>query len=589
MKQKVSKLLSESKTARWVALALISLTMFFAYFFVDVVAPLQSMLERSPYLWSPEVFGMLGGSEFFLNVFAFFLILSGIILDKMGIRFTLITAGLTMVIGGSLKYYALTDGFSDTGFALWLNSFFVGVPASAKLAFVGFSIFGVGVEMAGITVSKTIVKWFKGKEMALAMGLEMATARLGVFAVFRLTPIFAEQGGVANSVFWGVAFLCIGFLTFLIYTFMDAKLDKQRQDSKDQVPEEEFKISDIGKIFSNPGFLAIAGLCVLFYSAIFPFQKFATDMLASKLNLDIRTAAAYFSYFPIGAMVLTPFIGYYLDVKGKGATMMLYGAILLTVSHLIFALVPSESFTVFTAILTIVILGTAFSLVPASMWPSVPKIVEERYLGSAYGSIFWIQNIGLLAVPILIGWSITVSNPGIGEKTKQIGIYTNSIDSINNTLNASYTSFNDQVISKTDQVLSKNVSQDFKNYVFINKFLVESNLVINNSVDSLTGRFAQENYRNKILENLNKSLEIGISLSSDTTFSKYDLTQVNSTYIKIQDNVKKIQSIKGDVKYSYTVPELIFACFGVLAMILAVVLKIVDRKKGYGLDLPNKK
>lgn len=467
MTQQVKTLLSESKTARWIALALISLTMFFAYFFVDVVAPLQSMLEKSPYLWTPEVFGMLGGSEFFLNVFAFFLILSGIILDKMGIRFTLITAGLTMVIGGALKFYALTPGFGESALASTLGSFATGIPASAKLAFVGFAIFGVGVEMAGITVSKTIVKWFRGKEMALAMGLEMATARLGVFAVFRLTPIFAEQGGVHNSVFWGLGFLCIGFITFFIYTFMDSALDKQMGSTEGSgSSEEEFKISDIGKIFRNPGFLAIAGLCVLFYSAIFPFQKFATDMLASKLNVPIKDAAAYFSYFPIGAMILTPFIGYFLDVKGKGATMMFYGAILLTVSHLIFALVPAESFNVVIAVITIVILGTAFSLVPASMWPSLPKIVEDRYLGSAYGAIFWIQNIGLLAVPILIGWSVSYSNPGVSEQ-----------------------------------------------------------------------------------------IAAGVE----------------------------------GAKYNYMVPELIFAGFGVAAMVLAVILKIVDRKKGYGLDLPNKK
>lgn len=467
MTQQVKTLLSESKTARWIALALISLTMFFAYFFVDVVAPLQSMLEKSPYLWTPEVFGMLGGSEFFLNVFAFFLILSGIILDKMGIRFTLITAGLTMVIGGALKFYALTPGFGESALASTLGSFATGIPASAKLAFVGFAIFGVGVEMAGITVSKTIVKWFRGKEMALAMGLEMATARLGVFAVFRLTPIFAEQGGVHNSVFWGLGFLCIGFITFFIYTFMDSALDKQMGSTEGNgSSEEEFKISDIGKIFSNPGFLAIAGLCVLFYSAIFPFQKFATDMLASKLNVPIKDAAAYFSYFPIGAMILTPFIGFFLDVKGKGATMMFYGAILLTVSHLIFALVPAESFNVVIAVITIVILGTAFSLVPASMWPSLPKIVEDRYLGSAYGAIFWIQNIGLLAVPILIGWSVSYSNPGVSEQ-----------------------------------------------------------------------------------------IAAGVE----------------------------------GAKYNYMVPELIFAGFGVAAMVLAVILKIVDRKKGYGLDLPNKK
>ncbi len=464
MTEKVKRVLRDSATARWIALFLISSTMFFAYFFVDVAAPLQKLLETN-YKWSPEVFGMLGGSEFFLNVFAGFLILSGIILDKMGIRFTIITAGLTMVIGGAIKYFALTPGFAETGIANWLGTFLPNIPASAKLAFFGFAIFGVGVEMAGITVSKTIVKWFRGKEMALAMGLEMALARLGVFAVFQLSPRFADNGGVSNSVFWGLGFLCIGFITFFIYTFMDKALDKEIGEDGAEEVSEEFKVSDIVVILTNPGFLAIAGLCVLFYSAIFPFQKFATDMLASKLDVDIKTASQYVSYFPIGAMVLTPFIGFYLDKWGKGASLMMYGAILLTVSHLIFALVPAESFTAPVALATIVILGVAFSLVPASMWPSLPKVVEDRYLGSAYGLTFWIQNMGLLGVPILIGWALSASNPGVSEQ-----------------------------------------------------------------------------------------IAAGVE----------------------------------GVKYNYMIPELIFAGFGLLAFLLSFYLKYIDRKKGYGLELPNK-
>jgi len=470
MKEKIHNALSESKTARWIALILISLTMFFAYFFVDVLAPLQIMLEKGHTGWSPEVFGLFGGSEFYLNVFAGFLILSGIILDKMGIRFTLMTAGSAMFIGASLKFYALTEGFMHTGLYTWLGSFMTSLPPSAKLAMVGFAIFGVGVEMAGITVSKTIVKWFRGKEMALAMGLEMALARLGVFAVFQLSPIFANDGSAtgnpSNSVLMGVIFILIGFMSFFIYTFMDRKLDKQLGDAAKLEPEDEFKLSDIGKIFANPGFLTIAGLCVLFYSAIFPFQKFATDMLSSRLNIPAAEASNWFSYFPVGAMVLTPFLGFYLDKKGKGASMMLFGAILLVISHLIFALVPAESFNTTIALTTIVILGIAFSLVPASMWPSVPKVVEDRYLGSAYGCIFFIQNIGLMAVPALIGWALAASNPGVSEQIK----------------------------------------------------------------NGVVG-----------------------------------------------------------AKYNYMVPELIFAVFGVLAIVLALVLRYVDTKKGYGLELPNKK
>jgi MFS family permease len=413
--EKIRQSLRESATARWIALILVSLTMFFAYFFVDIAAPLQRMLQTD-HGWSPEVFGMLGGSEYFLNVFAFFLILSGIILDKLGIRFTVITSGVTMVIGGAVKYYALTPAFEVSALAGFLSTFLVNIPASAKLAFFGFAIFGIGVEMAGITVSKTIVKWFKGKELALAMGLEMAVARLGVFAVLRLSPVFADYGGVSNAIFWGVAFLMVGLLLVIIYSFMDMKLDREIGADSEMEPEEQFRISDIGKLMTNPGFITISMLCVLFYSAIFPFQKFATDMLASKLDVEIKVAAGYLSWFPIGALILTPVIGFFLDKKGYGAAMMLFGAILLTISHLIFALVPAESFNFAIAITTIIILGTAFSLVPASMWPSIPKIVEDRYLGSAYGLTFWIQNIGLLLVPILIGWSISVSNPGIAEQ-----------------------------------------------------------------------------------------------------------------------------------------------------------------------------
>lgn len=457
--------LLDSRFARWGVLALISLTMFFAYFFVDVVAPLKELMTKD-YGWSSEVFGGLGGAEFFLNVFAFFLILSGIILDKMGIRFTMITSGLTMFVGALIKYYALTPGFSNTGFAEFLNSFLTDIPASAKLAYVGFAIFGVGVEMAGITVSKTIVKWFKGKELALAMGLEMAVARLGVFAVFQLSPIFAKHGGVPNSMLWATAFIFIGFLLFLVYTFIDRQYDREKGMQSDVEPEEQFRLRDLKELITNSGFIAIVLLCVLFYSAIFPFQKFATEMLQSRLDIPIQTASRLVSLFPIGAMVLTPIIGSYLDFKGKGATMMFYGALLLTISHGIFALLPDSLFNVPVAIITIIILGTAFSLVPASLWPSIPKIVKERYLGSAYAVTFYIQNIGLLLVPILIGWALSVSNPGVDE-----------------------------------------------------------------------------------------AIRAGVE----------------------------------GVKYNYTVPELIFTGFGILAMIFALILKHVDKKFGYGLDLPNRK
>ena len=407
MTQTVKKYLNDSFAARWTALVLVASMMFFAYMFLDVLSPLSTLLESTKG-WTAENYGTFCSSEYFLNVFAFFLIFAGIILDKMGIRFTGILSGAVMVIGASIKFYAVSDWFTaDSALYSFLNSFWAGFPPTAKLASVGFMIFGCGVEMAGVTVSKAIAKWFKGKEMALAMGLEMAIARLGVFAVFRLSPYLSTYLNeaiptVVTPVLVCTILLLIGLIAYTVFTFMDKALDRQ-MGSVEEEAEEQFKVSDIGKLFTSKTFLIVAGLCVLYYSAIFPFQKFATGMLEKNLGIATEDAAGLFSWFPIGAMILTPFLGAFLDNKGKGATMLICGALLMTVCHLIFALVPMTKPIAYTAI---VLLGVSFSLVPAALWPSVPKLVEERYLGSAYSVIFWIQNIGLMAFPIIIGLAL---------------------------------------------------------------------------------------------------------------------------------------------------------------------------------------
>ena len=472
MTEKIQKILSDSKGARWTALVLVSLTMLAAYYFVDMIAPLQSLLELKPYNWTPSDYGFFSGSEYMLNVLGF-LIISGIILDKMGIRFTGLTATIVMLAGGLIKMYGLTEYFSNGGFGHeFFSSFWVSMPASAKVAALGYGIFGIGVEMAGITTSRTVVKWFKGRELALAMGMQLATARLGASVAFFFSARIAGvksvdgvlTGHVLNPVYLGIALISIGFLTFLVYTFMDAKLDKQTGSAGPGAdPSEEFHLKDLGKIITNRGFLLISLLCVLFYSGVFPFLKYAVNMMQSKLGVSPEDGGLISGLLPVGTIILTPIIGNYLDKKGKGATMMIFGSALLMLAHLTFALVPLN---IVIAVISIVVLGIAFSLIPASMWPSVPKIVEERYLGSAYGSIFWIQNIGLLAVPVLIGWALTASNPGVSEQ-----------------------------------------------------------------------------------------IAAGVE----------------------------------GVKYNYTVPELIFASFGVMAFFLSIVLKRVDKKKGYGLEIPNKK
>ncbi|MBO6074640.1 MAG: MFS transporter [Paludibacteraceae bacterium] len=383
--------------------------MFFAYMFVDILSPLASLLNDT-LSWDQGVFGTYAAGEYLLNVFGF-LIIAGIILDKMGVRFTGLLSASLMVIGAAIKFWGISWAEANT--VEWLNSWWPSMPGSAKLAMFGFMIFGCGCEMAGTTVSKILAKWFKGKEMALAMGLEMAIARLGVFAAMWLAPLLSIKFAVdgTNSVVAPLLFasllLVIGLLNFFVFTIMDNKFDKQLvaigEAPAVHDPEDEFKVSDLKQIFSSKMFWIVALLCVLYYSAIFPFQRFATNFLEETLSITNAEAAGLFKWFPILAMVLTPFLGAFIDYKGKGASMMLLGAVIMIACHSVFAFVlpayPSKAL----ALITILVLGVSFSLVPASMWPSVPKIIDEKVLGSAYCLIFWVQNVGLCLVPLLIG------------------------------------------------------------------------------------------------------------------------------------------------------------------------------------------
>ena len=409
MVKAIQQTLRDSAAARWTVLVLVASMMFFAYMFVDILSPLASLLNDT-IGWDQGVFGTYAAGEYLLNVFGF-LILAGIILDKMGVRFTGLLSASLMVIGAAIKYWGIS--WTDANTVEWLNAWWPSMPGSAKLAMFGFMIFGCGCEMAGTTVSKILAKWFKGKEMALAMGLEMAIARLGVFAAMWLAPMLSEKFAVdgTNSVTAPLLFasllLVIGLLNFFIFTIMDTKFDNQLvaigEATAEKDPEDEFHVSDLGQIFQSKMFWIVALLCVLYYSAIFPFQRFATNFLEETLAISNAEAAGLFKWFPILAMVLTPFLGAFIDYKGKGASMMLLGAVIMIVCHCVFAFVlpayPSKTL----ALVTILILGVSFSLVPASMWPSVPKIIDEKVLGSAYCLIFWVQNIGLCLVPLLIG------------------------------------------------------------------------------------------------------------------------------------------------------------------------------------------
>lgn len=532
---------------RWTALLLLALAMFCAYIFMDILSPIKDLMmsERG---WSSTAFGTMQGSETFLNVFVFFLIFAGIILDKMGVRFTAILSGAVMLAGAVIKYFAISESFIGSGLETWFTNnlnyipgfdelgvspFYRGMPASAKVAAIGFMFFGCGAEMAGITVSRGIVKWFKGRETALAMGSEMALARLGVATCMIFSPFFAKLGGhidVSRSVAFGVVLLLIALMMFIVYFFMDKKLDRQTGEAEEK--DEPFKVKDIGKILSSGGFWLVALLCVLYYSAIFPFQKYAVNMLQCNLTLTPGTgfwagetvtiiqyvimllvavcsfasnfskkkamktglmilavialvvycyigymrgsAETVFAVFPLLAVAITPILGNYVDHKGKAATMLIAGSLLLIVCHLTFAFIlplfhGNAVGGVIVAYITILVLGASFSLVPAALWPSVPKLVDEKIIGSAYALIFWIQNIGLWLFPILIG---------------------------------------------------------------------------------------------KVLDNTNMDIAAAVRTGAMT-------------------------AEQAAVSYNYTWPLVMLACLGIAALLIGLYLKVVDKKKGYGLELPN--
>ena len=350
--------------------------------------------------WTSSNYGFFSGAYGLINVFLLMLFFGGIILDKMGVRFTGVMSTGLMFLGAAIKWYAVNNVFTGEVF---------GLPTQVAIASLGFAIYGVGCEIAGITVTKVIAKWFTGHEMALAMGLQVALARVGTAcAMFFALPIAQAFGMVSSPVLFGAGALCIGFLLYIVYCVMDKDFDRSAGIEKTSAdPDDQFKFSDLKVIFCNKGFWLITFLCLIFYSAVFPFLKFATNLMIIKYNVSPDLAGIIPGLLPFGTMLLTPLFGSLYDRIGKGATLMLIGSILLTIVHVLFALPIFNEW--WFAVIVMIMLGFAFSLVPSAMWPSVPKIIPMKQLGSAYAIIFYIQNIGLSMVPMLIG-SVIESN-----------------------------------------------------------------------------------------------------------------------------------------------------------------------------------
>jgi len=414
--EKLKRTLRDSPKARWTMMIIVSFLMAANYYFYDVLSPLKTVLQDH-LNFSSQDFGIVAGFYAFPNTFLLMAILGGIILDKMGIRPTGILFAVFMLIGAVVTAYGASDIYRNNGLAYnFMSSFWTSYSPELKMMSLGMLIFGLGAETSIVVASKILVKWFKGYEIALAFALQLGIARLGTALAFNLSPRLILGDNWTFPIWFAVMLLLIGFLGFFIYIMFDIKIDRQTKTNVSLIEkDEEFHISDLKKLFTNSSFLYITALCVTFYAAVFPFLKFAPDFFFHKYGLSTEASADIASLLPYGTVLFTPLFGWFVDKKGKSATLMIFGSLLLIIVHLLFGL------THFNIYILMVLLGIAFSLVPAAMWPSVAKIIPEHRIGTAYGAMFSLQNLGLFGVPILAGTVLDATNPGITNEMIQQG------------------------------------------------------------------------------------------------------------------------------------------------------------------------
>ena len=554
--ESITNTLRDSKKARWIALVIVSLSMFGAYFFNYALSPVKPMLE-SILGWNSSDFGIYSSSYSWFNVFLFMLIFSGIILDKMGIRFTGLAATSMMAIGTGINYLALMHSFPE-------GSMIFGIKTQVIVSAIGFGIFGVGTEAGGITVSKAVVKWFKGKELALAMGMQMSIARLGTALALGIALPLAKSYSYSSPVLLAFVFMLIALTSFIVYTFMDKKLDASiAQSVTGSEPEAPFEMKDILFIIKNKGFWYIAILCVLFYSAVFPFLFYATDLMINKYHVNPNLAGSIPALLPFGTIFLTPLFGTVYDKKGKGATIMIIGSFILIFVHGVLSIPFLHSWWI--AATMVIILGIGFSLVPAAMWPSVPKIIPEKQLGTAYAVIFWIQNIGLWAIPLLLGVVLNMTNPEVTPNKLII---------------------KDAVSAGYHQVLSE------KTYNLSDKEIITlAEKASTRAIDSLVQNSTYDAVPNSQID-IDK-LKSTISSSTEEILSQINPEQNMAGFdteieIKTSEAIYPIiEGVKLNLRYNYLYDLIIFTTLGLLSLIFAFLLKSEDGRKGYGLELPN--
>ena len=558
MTEAIQKSLRESPVARWTAMVVVSLSMFGAYYFNYAGSSVKPLLETA-LGWNSSDFGIYTGSYAWFNVFIFMLIFSGIILDKLGIRITGMGATVMMFLGTGMNYWAMTSLSSSLTVVVPV---FGVMKTQVLLSSIGFAIFGVGSEATGITLSKAIVKWFKGKELALAMGLQMSIARLGTALALAVSLPLAIKYTYSAPFLFAFILMVLGMVAFITYIVLDKRLDASE---KHIVVEEEepFRIKDIVSIIGNKAFWYIAILCVLFYGAVFPFLFYAPDFMINKYHVSPQFAGLIPMLLPFGTIFLTPLFGSIYDRKGKGATIMIIGAVMLLGVHSFLA-VPFLNHWLFAAVM-VVILGIAFSLVPSAMWPSVPKIIPEKRLGTAYAVIFYIQNIGLWLIPILLGVVLNNSNPAVSPNK---ALVKSAIEqSFHKALAANHITIDAKDLGKAiDKTTSKVVDSIVKSSTYVPALQKNVN----------TTKLQAE----IINDNISGLSQLQLPANSKDALTSLQNTFTNSTFAVV--NKEKL-----NMTYNYQNDILIFVLLGILSVIVGILLKIEDKKKGYGLELPN--
>ncbi len=558
MTEKIKQSLRDSSKARWTALILASLSIFGAYYFNYALSSIKPMLE-SILGWNSEDFGTYTSAYAWFNVFLFMLIFSGFILDKLGIRKTGIGATIVMFIGTALNYWAVKHQFADN--AVVHIPLLGEMPMQVLLSSLGFAIFGVGTEAIGITISKSVVRWFKGKEMALAMGMQMSIARLGTALALVISLPLAKNFTVTAPILFALIVMLLGVVSFILFSLLDIKLDKSEEDVKVDNSDDEFKIKDIVLIISNLGFWYIAILCVLFYSAVFPFLFYATDLMINKYGVSPYLAGLIPSLLPFGTIILTPVFGGIYDKYGKGATIMIIGSAILIFVHGILAL-PFITLWWVAAVMVIV-LGVGFSLVPSAMWPSVPKIIPEKQLGTAYAVIFWIQNIGLLFIPLILGFVLNSTNPEVSPNKKIVKAAIEQ--AFNEKLSAN--SFTQKEIGKAVEKATGTAVDSIVQYTVYQPVALKEG--------------EAKNAENEIYMSISKSIN-DIDFSGDKKMALDSVIKAGE-----RSAFNAIEKKKLNLRYDYFYDMLIFLGLSITSLIFAFLLRIEDRKKGYGLEMPN--